>query len=143
MFNIFNRSSRREKLDDTPVVLPVRLRKSETVDDRIKRIVSHSLSRAAEKQGLETFEESMDFDIPDDPIDPATPWEVDHDLSAMQAVDHGLAERPKSLPPERLAELKKIKIPRKKHHEQLELENFIADQINKAMASYKPKDDPE
>lgn len=87
-----------EPTDPTPVAVPVHLRKPESMDDRIRRIVQHSASEAARMQGLETFEEADDFDIPDDPLDALTPWEADFDLSFVQAVDGGLAQRPKLTP---------------------------------------------
>lgn len=97
--------------DPTPVSIPVHLRKPESMDDRIRRIISHSISKQAEAQGLESFEEADDFDIPDDPIDPTTPWEQDFDLAGAQAVDRGVVAKP-DLSPQRLAELKE-KVSRK------------------------------
>lgn len=52
--------------DDTPVEIPLNLRKGETEAMRIARAVSLEFSQQAEKKGYETWEESQDFDIEDD-----------------------------------------------------------------------------
>lgn len=83
-----------EPVDSTPMAVPVGLRKPESMDERIRRIVSHSHQKALSDAGYETFEEADDFDIADDPVDALTPWEQDFDLSAVQAVDAGVVSRP-------------------------------------------------
>lgn len=101
----FKTARGREVLDPTPVTIPVNLRKSESMDERIARIVQHSVSKAAQDAGLETFEEADDFDIPDDPEDPSSPWEHDFDMATANAVDHGVVAKP-DLSPDRIRELK-------------------------------------
>lgn len=93
--------------DPTPVALPVGLKKSESMDERIRRILQHSISAQAAKHGLETFEEADDFDIPDDPVDPTTLWEDNFDFAAVQGVERGVVQPPPQVSPERLAELEK------------------------------------
>lgn len=68
-----------EKLDNTPVELPLGFQHPETLEDRIKRLVRTSVSAQAQTDGEETFEEADDFDIPDDDSDPVTPYELDFD----------------------------------------------------------------
>ena len=84
-WSLFRGRGRAEVADGTPVAIPVHLQKSESMDERIRRIVQFSASQAAKQQGLETFEEADDFDIPDDPIDPSTPYEEDFDIAAISA----------------------------------------------------------
>lgn len=66
----------REILDDTPVSLPVRLKRGENIAEQVQRLVQQELSRLADAQGLETFEEANDFDVGDD-YDPRSEYEVD------------------------------------------------------------------
>lgn len=125
---------RREPVDDVPVAIPVHVRRSESMDERIRRITEHSLSRAAADQGLETWEEANDFDIPDDPIDPETVWERDFEMATAESVDRGVVERPQ-LDPERLADIKhkvkNYKPPRPQ--EQIDLEDAIASAVARAL----------
>lgn len=95
-----------EILDPTPVQIPIELRKSESMDERIRRIIQHSASVAAQAQGLETFDEADDFDIDDDPIDPSTPWEKDFDQAQVQGVRAGIIAQPNPLDPRRMEELR-------------------------------------
>lgn len=80
--------------DPTPMEIPVAMRRPETSDERIRRIIAHSLSVRAAEAGLESFEEADDFDIEDDPIDPSTPWEKDFDHAAVAAIDRGVVQAP-------------------------------------------------
>lgn len=91
--------------DPTPVTIPVHLRKTESMDERIARIVQYSVSQSAAALGLETFEDADDFDIPDDPADPSTPYEQDFDLASAHAVDKGFVAKP-DLSANRMAELR-------------------------------------
>lgn len=111
--------------DPTPVTIPVSLRRSESMDERIARIVQHSLSTAAADQGMETFEEADDFDIPDDPIDPTTPYEQDFDLASVHASERGVVQAP-HLDPQRYAEMRK---------------QYLDPQPDPSPAPVKPQDD--
>lgn len=72
----FDKEGRRELPDPTPVELPLRLRKPETQEDMMRRIVlEEHLSRQAREEGLETFAEADDFEIDEDP-DPISHYEV-------------------------------------------------------------------
>lgn len=85
--------TRREKLDDTPVAIPLKFRRVETQADRMRRIIREEMSRAAEVQGYETFEEADDFSIPDD-YDPSSPYEMSYEqeLNGYVAGNQGSAE---------------------------------------------------
>lgn len=61
--------------DPTPVAIPAGFKVPETLQEQIKRLIRTSLSAAADEQGMETFEESEDFDIDDDMFDPSSPYE--------------------------------------------------------------------
>lgn len=67
-----------ETPDQTPVAVPLGFTRPPTLHETIQRILRSERFNAS-LQGEETFEESDDFDIPDDPIDPTTPWEVPAD----------------------------------------------------------------
>lgn len=49
-----------------------------------RRMIRHELSRIAAEEEFETFEESDDFDIEDDPVDYTSPWEEFFDPSPGQ-----------------------------------------------------------
>lgn len=72
---LYGASSGGRVMDSSPVAVPVGFKKPETMEERLRRFIRMELSEEAERQGLETFEESQDFDIPDDPVDPSTPFE--------------------------------------------------------------------
>jgi len=61
--------------DPTPAAMPAGFKVPETLQEQVQRLVRIQLSEAAAEAGEETFEESEDFDIPDDPVDPSTPFE--------------------------------------------------------------------
>lgn len=70
--------SKYEKIDTTPVVVPLGYGAPETLEQKIKRMVrSEQLANLARAAGKETFEESLDFDVEDDiaPQEPGTPYE--------------------------------------------------------------------
>lgn len=66
----------REVLDDTPVAIPVRMKRAETLLEQVQSVVRGELSRQAMAEGLETFDEANDFDVGDD-YDPRSEYEVD------------------------------------------------------------------
>jgi len=94
-WSLFRGRGRAEVADGTPVAIPVHLQKSESMDERIRRIVQFSASQAAKQQGLETFEEADDFDVPEDPYPmPDSPWESDFDLTVAAAAERGVVAKP-------------------------------------------------
>lgn len=62
-------------IDGTPVAIPAGFKKPETMEERLKRFIRREMSDAAVRQGAESFDEANDFELPDDPVDPATPFE--------------------------------------------------------------------
>lgn len=84
-------AKRREKPDPLPVSPPLGYKKTPSLSEQIRDMVrSEKLRQAAEEAGVETFEEADDFDIPDDPVDPSTPYEADFEGDAAQAVRDAL-----------------------------------------------------
>lgn len=69
-----------EELDPTPVSKPVRFNRQGSTLDEIRHALG-ILNREAAERGLETFEESDDFDVEDDPVDPQTRWEIAADAA--------------------------------------------------------------
>lgn len=72
-------SGRHETPDPTPVAIPVGFRPPPSMQEMIAMYVRRELSQAAGRNDQETFEEADDFDIPDEPPDPSSPWELDFD----------------------------------------------------------------
>lgn len=69
-----------QMVDPTPVRLPVGFKHVDNFAERVRQIVrGERLKAEAEAMGAESFEEADDFDVPDDPIDPSTPYEADFD----------------------------------------------------------------
>ena len=59
-----------EHPDLTPIEIPVDLA-NPSYEDEMRRIVREELSKNAESQGDETWEEADDFNIPDESDDPS------------------------------------------------------------------------
>lgn len=68
-----------EKLDPTPVEIPLEFDRPLTLEERMARMMSvrHRMMQAVSGEELETEEEANDFDIDDDPLDPLTPYEAE------------------------------------------------------------------
>lgn len=74
-------NERGEELPDpTPVEIPAGCQRPETLNEQIARLVRTQMSVLAGQRGLETFEESFDFDVDDDDELPLT----GHELVAMK-----------------------------------------------------------
>lgn len=70
----------KEDPDLTPHSLPVKLKRPLTLSEEVAKVIRmQRMIEAINVPGVETFEESNDFDIPDDPDDPKTPWEEDYE----------------------------------------------------------------
>lgn len=78
-----------EVLDPTPIARPLRFSRPPTQLEEIRRLMA-MVSREAEQQGHETFEEADDFEVGDD-YDPQSPWElsIDQELARLGPVDGG------------------------------------------------------
>lgn len=69
-----------EQPDSKPMAIPAGFRVPPTLAEQVARLVrSHALQRDLAQAGAETFEEADDFDVPDDPPDPTTPYEPQFD----------------------------------------------------------------
>lgn len=91
-----------EVLDPTPMKPRVGHRPQPSVNDRIRAMVrSERLRQAAEEAGMESFEEADDFDIPDDPIDPSTPYEEVFEGDVIKDVKDQVVAKAKELEAER------------------------------------------
>lgn len=64
--------------DDSPVAIPVRFNRIPNMMDQMRTLIRAEVSRAAEAEGYETFEEADDFDIGDD-YEPNSRYELDED----------------------------------------------------------------
>lgn len=74
-----------QEVDGTPVAPPIGYQKTVPLHLQIREMVrSEALRQAAESADMETFEEADDFDIPDDPVDPKSPYENDFDPSIRE-----------------------------------------------------------
>lgn len=94
--HMFLDKRRREKPDPIPMQPPIGYKKQPSLSDQIRDMVrSEHLARQLAAQGVETFDEADDFDIPDDPIDPSTPYEGDFEGDARQAVLDAVAPQPR------------------------------------------------
>lgn len=65
-----------EVMDPTPLAVPVGFKKPLSLQEQIKRMIRTSISQDARDKGYESFEEASDFDIPDDPVEPDSPYEA-------------------------------------------------------------------
>lgn len=66
----------REIPDPRPMAVPAGYDRPLSLAEQIKRMVRIELSRSAEAEGLESFEEADDFDVPEDEGDFVSPYEV-------------------------------------------------------------------
>lgn len=71
--------------DPNPVAIPAGFKRPETLAEQVQRLVRTSISRQAEAEGYETWEEANDFDVDDD-FDPTTPYEEFFDPALGRAV---------------------------------------------------------
>lgn len=65
-----------EMVSSRPIAQHVNVRGQESEVQRLRRLLrSEQLAAEARAQGHETFEEADDFDVPDDIVEPDTPYE--------------------------------------------------------------------
>lgn len=69
----------REIPDPRPLQPPVGYKKQPSMFEMIREAVTREHALYAANREPESLEESDDFDIPDDPVDPHSPWENDFD----------------------------------------------------------------
>lgn len=68
--------------DPTVIEPPIGYVQQPDVMEQMRRMVRNELSRIADAQEFETFEEADDFDIDDDPVDYTSPYEMYFDPPA-------------------------------------------------------------
>lgn len=69
--------SGRELHNPIPVAIPIGLNRPPTLQEQIQRVLRQELSRQADAQGHETFDEADDFDVEDDDqINPISQYEI-------------------------------------------------------------------
>lgn len=68
--------------DPTVLEPPIGYVATPDIFEQMRRMVRNELSKIAEAQEFETFEEADDFDIDDDPVDYASPYEMYFDPGA-------------------------------------------------------------
>lgn len=79
-------------LDPVPMAPPIGYKKHPSMVEIVRDMVrSEKLKQEAEASGHETFEESEDFDVEDEPIPMQSPWENDHDPSLEELLQAGRA----------------------------------------------------
>lgn len=89
-----------EILDPTPIAPPIGYKRQPTMVEYIRNMVrSERLRAEAEALGMESFEESEDFDVGDDDDDPSTPYENDFDPPVNVIKEAVEAERAKRATP--------------------------------------------
>lgn len=88
--------NRHEKLDRTPVAMPVGFHRPPSLREQMMQIMrTEAWRQSMEAQGQETFEDADDFDVGDD-FDPRSPYEqnFDHDQNINALAD--AVKRPKA-----------------------------------------------
>lgn len=78
--------SKYETPDPTPAVIPTGLNAPLPIAEQVRQMVQSELSAAAENNGFETWEESDDFDVPDD-VEPRSMHELVDDPDTMPIGD--------------------------------------------------------
>lgn len=88
----------RELPDPTPIAMPVGYHKPEPLIEQIRRLVKNELSRKAEADGFESFEEADDFDTGED-AELRSPYELDDRPIDDPAKPEVKTEVPPVIPP--------------------------------------------
>lgn len=91
----------RELPDPTPMAPPVGYKKQSSMVEIVREMVrGERLKQEAEAAGMESFEDSEDFDVGDDADqDPGSPWENEYDppiSEVRRAVDEDKKSKAKS-----------------------------------------------
>lgn len=84
---------RGDKVDARPLAIPAGMMLPETAEQKMQRMIRTELSRQAVEAGFESFEDSNDFDVPDDdPTLSATSHEMASEF--MEGLRNGEYEGP-------------------------------------------------
>lgn len=79
--------------DEVPIAPPIGYIRQPSMVEMIRQAVqSETLRLGALQAGHETFEESEDFDVDDDPVDYSSPWENDFDPPLKEILRAGEEE---------------------------------------------------
>nr|QJB20079.1 MAG: hypothetical protein [Microvirus sp.] len=78
--------------DPQPIAVNVKVKRLMNDSDRMRTIIRQELSRAAQEEGAESFEEADDFNV-DDEYDPTSPYELVLD-SDLEGDNYGNQGRP-------------------------------------------------
>lgn len=80
-------------VSDVPMAPPIGYKKQPSMVEMVREMVrSERLRAEAEAADAESFEESEDFDVDDDPDYPHTPWTNDFDPPLREILREGQAE---------------------------------------------------
>lgn len=86
-----------EICDPDPLSIPVKFRRPMSVAEEVAKLMRNpEFRRRLDDLGLESFDEADDFNIPDDPIDPLTPYEdgfepgADGMAARLDEIKHGI-----------------------------------------------------
>lgn len=79
--------------DPTPVEMPAGFKHPESLESQIRRLVRGAMSDASEQAGFESFDDADDFEIEDDDIDPATPYEMEFDPTLNREISPDMIEK--------------------------------------------------
>lgn len=91
--------------DPTPIDVPLKFKRPESLDEKIRRILSTSVQKEFAKHGIETEEEANDFDIDDDPevyfptgseLAALTPQEMAQELGIQEFIEQPSTPTPSS-----------------------------------------------
>lgn len=82
----------REIPDPRPMQPPIGYKKQPSLFEMVRTATAAALLARAREEP-ESFEESDDFDIPDDPLDPSSPWENEFDPPLSEVRQAILADR--------------------------------------------------
>lgn len=118
----------REYIDPAPVEWPLGVDVPESLEQKIARMVRMGVSDHAEQQGLETFEESNDFDVDDPEALPGSVHELDDDQAAIAADEAAVRRIPKQF--------------REAYEREIQRKRNVAEQKLKDMAAEKPQIEP-
>lgn len=83
-------------VDDTPRAAPVKIR-ARSYYDEMREFIRREVSRQAEQQGHETFEEADDFDVGDD-YEPSSVYELDDAQLYYSGSPQGADKAPEDAP---------------------------------------------
>lgn len=116
--------------DPMPAAAPAGFKRPETLAEQVQRLVRGAISRQAEAQGVETFEEADDFDVGDD-FDPTTPYETMFDPVLQREITPDEWRRNEALYRKEYVQKQEA------HFQQMDLEEAIKSTPRKRTASGK------